>query len=78
MVYAGYPEKHVDADSYEEDMQHLKEKIEAGADLIITQLFYDAKIFLKFVADCRELGKSFPPSPSSSLVFFSMLRLPSS
>jgi len=60
---SGYPEGHVDAVSYEEDLQHLKEKIDAGADLVITQLFYDTDIFLKFVSDCRALGIRCPILP---------------
>lgn len=60
---AGYPEGHTDAPSYEEDLQHLKEKVEAGADLIITQLFYDTDLFLKFVKDCHNLGITIPILP---------------
>lgn len=60
---AGYPEAHVDATSYEEDLRYLKQKVDAGADLIITQLFYDTNIFLKFVQDCRALGITCPIIP---------------
>jgi methylenetetrahydrofolate reductase (NADPH) len=59
----GYPEKHVESKSYEEDLKLLKEKVDAGADLIITQLFYDTKLFLKFVKDCRDLGIKCPIIP---------------
>lgn len=60
---AGYPEKHVDCESYEKDLQNLKAKVDAGADFIITQLFYDAKIYLKFQDDCRALGINIPILP---------------
>eukprot|EP01125_Pyxidicula_operculata_P022265 TRINITY_DN8_c0_g1_i1.p1 TRINITY_DN8_c0_g1~~TRINITY_DN8_c0_g1_i1.p1 ORF type:complete len:595 (-),score=162.46 TRINITY_DN8_c0_g1_i1:88-1872(-) len=63
IAVAGYPEKHVDAKSYEEDLVHLKTKVDAGANLIITQLFYDAKIFLKFVDDCHKIGINVPILP---------------
>jgi methylenetetrahydrofolate reductase (NADPH) len=60
---AGYPEKHIDSDTYENDLQNLKKKVDAGANLIVTQLFYDPKAFLKFVADCRKLGITIPILP---------------
>ncbi|XP_028406469.1 methylenetetrahydrofolate reductase-like [Dendronephthya gigantea] len=60
---AGYPTGHPDCSSYEEDLTHLKEKVDAGADFIITQLFFEAKTFLKFVEDCREIGIDVPIIP---------------
>lgn len=60
---AGYPTGHPDCASYEEDLLHLKEKVDAGADFIITQLFFEAQTFLKFVKDCRAIGIVVPIIP---------------
>uniref|UniRef100_A0AAV2M1P8 Methylenetetrahydrofolate reductase (NADPH) n=1 Tax=Knipowitschia caucasica TaxID=637954 RepID=A0AAV2M1P8_KNICA len=60
---AGYPTGHPEADSYHSDLQHLQEKVSAGADFIITQLFFRAETFLTFVKDCRALGISCPILP---------------
>lgn len=60
---AGYPKGHPDCTSYAEDLQHLKEKCDAGADFIITQLFFEAQTFLQFVKDCREVGITVPILP---------------
>ncbi|KAL6066042.1 Methylenetetrahydrofolate reductase [Balamuthia mandrillaris] len=60
---AGYPETHIDAESRQKDMQYLKEKVDAGADMIITQLFYDTELFLQYVKDCRDLGITCPIIP---------------
>jgi methylenetetrahydrofolate reductase (NADPH) len=59
---AGYPEGHPDGD-YETDLKFLKDKIDAGADFIITQLFYDVNVFIKFVKDCRKIGIQCPILP---------------
>jgi methylenetetrahydrofolate reductase (NADPH) len=56
---------HLDSESREKDLEHLKAKIDAGADFIITQLFYDTTLFLKFVKDCRTLGINCPIIPGT-------------
>uniref|UniRef100_A0A6N2KDQ9 Methylenetetrahydrofolate reductase n=1 Tax=Salix viminalis TaxID=40686 RepID=A0A6N2KDQ9_SALVM len=48
---------------YHKDLAYLKQKVDAGADLIVTQLFYDTDIFLKFVNDCRQIGITCPIVP---------------
>eukprot|EP00557_Chaetoceros_sp_GSL56_P002762 CAMPEP_0176500762 /NCGR_PEP_ID=MMETSP0200_2-20121128/13768_1 /TAXON_ID=947934 /ORGANISM="Chaetoceros sp., Strain GSL56" /LENGTH=594 /DNA_ID=CAMNT_0017899539 /DNA_START=466 /DNA_END=2250 /DNA_ORIENTATION=+ len=60
---AGHPEGHPSSHSEELELMHLKEKIEAGADFIITQFFYDADIFLEYVQKCRAFGIQCPILP---------------
>jgi len=60
---AGYPTGHPEAQSYEDDLLHLREKVDAGADFIITQLFFKASTFKKFVDDCRAIGINCPILP---------------
>ncbi len=63
VVVAGYPTGHPEANSYEDDLLHLKEKVDAGADFIITQLFFKASTFKKFVDDSRAVGITVPILP---------------
>lgn len=60
---AGYPEGHSDNPSKEDDLLHLKEKVDAGADYIVTQLFYDSNIFVSWYKKCREIGIKIPILP---------------
>jgi methylenetetrahydrofolate reductase (NADPH) len=63
MGVAGYPEKHFEAPSMEFDLQRAKDKVDAGAQYIMTQMFFDNKKYFEYVDACRSIGINVPIIP---------------
>jgi methylenetetrahydrofolate reductase (NADPH) len=66
---AGYPEGHLEAQSLEKDIEHLKRKVDNGAEYVVAQYFYDNTLFFNFIEKCKASGIGVPIIPGIMPVY---------
>jgi len=71
---AAYPEGHIDCKRLSEDRFHLKNKVDAGVDFLVTQLFFDNRIYFDFVEKCAQIGINCPIIPGVMPIFSSRIK----
>ena len=64
----GYPEKHFEAPSLKIDIKNVKQKIDAGAEYIVTQMFYENKFYFDYIEQCRKEGINVPIIPGLKIL----------
>jgi methylenetetrahydrofolate reductase (NADPH) len=65
---AGYPEKHMEAPNMASDLKYLKMKVDAGAEFVVTQMFFDNKMYFEFVELCKKNGINVPIIPGLKML----------
>ncbi len=65
---SGYPEKHFEAPNLKTDIQYVKAKVDAGAEYVVTQMFYDNKVYFDFVKKCKAEGINVPIIPGLKIL----------
>ncbi|HSL88921.1 MAG TPA: methylenetetrahydrofolate reductase [Ignavibacteriaceae bacterium] len=65
---SGYPEKHFEAPNLKTDIKYIKQKIDAGAEYVVTQMFYDNKYYFDFVDLCTQMGITAPIIPGLKIL----------